>query len=146
MKVDKFIDVFIISAFTLLFASAISLATIYFTETSPIIFTNEPFPVAEEYYSRGDSIRLEIGSCTHGMKRYLINQRLRNLDTDSIIFLPNLEITSTGECNVSKSTPKLLPDDLEAGNYRFEFIFSVDGVVKNFDIVANSEPFKIRKQ
>jgi len=146
MKLDKFINAFVIAAFTLLFTSAVSLTTIYFVETPPIIFTNEPFPVPEEYYSRGDSIRLVIGNCTQGMKRFLINQRLRNLDTDNLVFLPNIEITSTGGCDISRSTPKLLPDDLEAGNYRFEFIFSVDGIIRDFDIVANSEPFKIRKQ
>ena len=145
MKLDKFIDIFVISAFILLCLAIVVCTTISFVEKPPLIFTNVPFPVEDPCYDVGDSVRMLMGGCSDGIQEYHFTHRLRNLDTGELHFLPDTTVVVPDECGIVKSIPKNLPENLEGGSYRIESTALAKGIIRRFSISVYSETFRVRK-
>jgi hypothetical protein len=113
------------------------------TESSPLVYTNVPFPVVTENITQGSEFHMIIGRCATKEIPYVFTHSIINNDTKEVRHLPGATITTIAGCSEVGSVPIKVPIDLEPGNYYSRFLVVVEGRFRTFNLEVYSEVFEV---
>lgn len=120
-----------------------------FTEKTPIIYTNVPFPVSEDRtYKPGEELRLVVSRCVSRPLSYALTQTIVADDFNAPIREYYLEsqkiIVDAASCSTVLGIPKIIPSYLPSGNYHISHGISTEGRYRNFIFTVDSQSFEIQ--
>ncbi len=133
--------------FVLMFGATVMLLLVY-TEKSPIIYLNEPFPLPiEKTFVPNETIRFVVERCATKIVPFTVGQSYVADDPNAVIQEFYLESITTsppalGCLNVLGLPTKILPE-MPTGSYRKKHVISIRGKYKDFIFIIYSRSFKV---
>jgi hypothetical protein len=121
------------------------LAYIYMlvSETSPVYYTNIPFPVVgKTVYNPGETVYFKIKRCVTRDIPYSFTSNLIDDNTGKVYPLPSVEVSAKKGCSEVLSIPTVIPD-IPQGKYHKDFKIFAQGNFKNFIIPLTTDSFYI---
>lgn len=116
-------------------------------ESSPIWYTNQPFPVAEnKIYKPKDVIRFVISRCASKKTIYLLGQAFIPEFNNDInkYYLTSAQPESTVGCTKVLGIPVVILEEMPTGWYHKEMTISVKGNYRDFVFLIESERFYVK--
>jgi len=131
-------------ALTFCFVVVIGYFVGFILEDSPMWYPNVPFPIESTPIQRGTTLRFELERCADRVVNYTFTQRFQRLDKIEPEVYINAGYTSAQKgCQTYWSQPKIIPEDLPAGEYRMIFEISAEGRLKTHNFTVRTKKFQI---
>jgi len=90
-------------------------------EPDPVEYINDPFIVSDQPLEPGETFTFDIERCSRYPTQFTFTQEWIDAKGDIIIHFPSTLVSTDEGCNMVTSTPKEVPEELEAGEYRMKF-------------------------
>ena len=136
------------AAFALVILSVATISIIYvlFVEKPAMHYTNLPFPVMKTPVYPGDVLPLIIARCSDSNGRRVItsSRYLENLgDDQEVLVLEMIAAIIPPGCVTQTVNIHRVPESTAPGNYRLIGATIVPGLIRDFHIAWDSEPFQV---
>jgi len=115
----------------------------YTFEESPMWFANEPFAVEKDVFEPGESFTLQLERCAKYLTDYTWTNRLVNENGETVHATIGGVGTAHPGCSVLITRPKVIPEWVESGSYRWVFDMTAQGKMKTHKFLARSQPINI---
>lgn len=137
------------AAATTFIVSIVAIALMFlfyaFTEKSPLMYSNIPFPVVNQVIHPGDGIPFRVSRCnlTSVPTKYRLKRYLIALDDNRVIDLGAIDIVLASGCRTEISEINNLPLDTPPGRYRLVGTAEIQGVMKHLEVTWYTETFVV---
>ena len=133
-------------ALAILSIATVSIIYVLFVEKPAIQYTNLPFPVLKNPVYPGDVLPLSIARCSDANGRRIITSTryLENIgDDQEVLVLEMLAAIVPPGCVTQTVNIHRVPESTAPGNYRLIGATIVPGLIRDFHIAWDSEPFQV---
>lgn len=115
-----------------------------FIEEPFIRYQNLPFPV-ETPVEQGRTVPIVIERCNDSAteQAYMSTRKLRNVDSDKEILLPNNSVSISPGCSRSTSRSVVIPQETRPGRYVIEGEVTFHGIIRRYSIPWYTETFEV---
>lgn len=134
-RVAMFMVTLMIGVLIVFFAS-------YNLEESPLIYTNEPFPMPD-VLSPGDEFIFTLERCADYQVNYSWTEEYVHQGSGKIYAQPGSFATAQPGCTSIEAVPKHVPTYVDEGYYRIFFLVIAEGRFKDHEMTLRTEPFYI---
>lgn len=136
-KVAMFMIMVVIGVLIVFFVS-------YNLEQSPLIYTNEPFPMPE-ILAPGDEFVFTLERCADYQVNYSWTEEYVGQGDGKTYVQAGSFATAQPGCTSIEAVPKQVPSHVEEGYYRIFFLVTAEGRFKDHEFTLRTEPFYITK-
>ena len=133
-------------ALFILSMTAISMGYILFIESPSLRYMNLPVPVLKNPVYPGDVLPFTVSRCSDAKERRAItsSRYLDNLDDDKeVLAIEMIAVFIPPGCVTQTVNIHRVPESTAPGNYRLMGATPVPGLIRDFQVVWYTEPFKV---